>query len=87
MITTNIVQSTVLTYDIQTNVLVLEDQSIWSINVLDISLPEDLRPGDKVDIRYEFDDELGVESIRSIVRTDPGYQDDNVNTTPAVEND
>ena len=63
---TDIVEGTVLAFDRKANVIVLDDNSVWSLKVLETGLPDDLKAGDRIEIRYESNEDDGLETIHSI---------------------
>ncbi|NND90672.1 MAG: hypothetical protein HKN42_07380 [Granulosicoccus sp.] len=67
---TDVVDSTVLAHDRVANVLVLTDKTVWPLELLTDALPEGLQAGDKVEIRYESNEDDGVKTIHSITRID-----------------
>lgn len=67
---TDVIESTVLAHDRVANVLVLKDKTIWPLDMLTQPLPEDVSAGDKVEIRYQSNEDDGIQTIHSIVVLD-----------------
>jgi len=65
---TDIVESTVLAYDRVANIIVLKDKTMWPLDLLTTDLPVDLLAGDKIEIRYQSNEDDGIQTIHSIVR-------------------
>ncbi|WP_146590044.1 hypothetical protein [Puniceibacterium confluentis] len=55
----------VVAFDRKANVLVLEDKTIWSLETL-TTVPEDLKSGDMVEIRYNSNADNGWGRINAI---------------------
>jgi hypothetical protein len=53
------------------NVLVLKDKTVWPLDLLTEPMPENLQAGEKVEIRYQSNEDDGVQTIYSIVRVSP----------------
>ena len=62
------VDGTVLAHDRVANVIVLTDKSVWSLATLEAGPPEDLMAGDRIEIRYESNEDDGVRVIHSVRR-------------------
>ncbi len=62
---TDVAQGTVLAYDRKARLLVFEDKTTWSLDTMTSSLPFGLDAGDRVEIRYESDED-GVVIIKEI---------------------
>ena len=65
---TDVIESIVLAHDRVANVIVLKDKTVWPLDLLTQPLPDDLRAGDKVEIRYESNEDDGIQTIHSILR-------------------
>ena len=68
---TDIIEATVLAHDRQANVIILKDNTVWPLELLTECLPDNIRAGDAVQIRYEFNEDDGLQSIHSIIRIEP----------------
>ena len=68
---TDIVESTVLAHDRKANVIVLKDKTVWDLDLLAQPLANDFQAGDKVEIRYESNEDDGVVVLHSIVLIQP----------------
>ena len=62
----DIVESAVLAYDRKANIIVLRDKTVWDLDLLAEPLTEDFSAGDKIEIRYESNEDDGVQVIHSI---------------------
>lgn len=56
---------TILALDRKAGMLVLSDRTAWSLEAMKSTLPAELKAGDRIEIRYESDEE-GVGEIKSI---------------------
>ena len=61
----DITYGTILAFDRQARTLVLVDRTAWSMSELQSPLPNGLKAGDRVEIRYQADED-GISSIDSI---------------------
>lgn len=68
---TDVIESTVLAYDRQANVIILKDNTVWPLDLLTERLPEDIHAGDAVRIRTESNEDDGLQTIHSINRIEP----------------
>lgn len=62
----DVVEGTVLAFDRKANVIVLKDKTVWSLAVLEGALPEKLKAGDRIEIRYDSNEDDGLKAIYSI---------------------
>lgn len=62
----DILQSTVLAYDRKANVIVFTDRSVFHLDKLEGSPPENLKAGDRVELTYDSSEEEGVTAIFSV---------------------
>ena len=62
------IEGTLLAYDRVANVLVLSDKSVWTLENLEQPLPENLVAGERVEIRYESNEDDGLAVIHSVER-------------------
>jgi len=63
-------QGTILALDRMARLLVLEDRTVWSLELMSSQLSAELKAGDRIEITYESDEE-GVGDIKSIVMLPP----------------
>jgi len=63
----DVTQGTVLALDRKARVLVLQDRTVWALELMKSELTADLKAGDRIEISYESDEE-GVSAIASIVK-------------------
>ena len=56
---------TILALDRKAGLLVMTDRSVWSLEALKSPLPQELKAGDRVEIRYQSDEE-GIGDIEQI---------------------
>ena len=63
------VTGTILAYDRVAGVIVLDDKTIWSLELMD-TVPVGLMAGDTVDIAFETAGEDGMTKIDSITKKD-----------------
>ena len=61
----DVTNGTILALDRKARSLVLTDRTVWTLDTMEASLPADLKAGDRVEIKYESDEE-GVSAIRSV---------------------
>ena len=61
----DITEGTLLALDRKAGMLVLSDRTVWSLEDMKSPLPAELKAGDRVEIRYESDEE-GIGEIKSI---------------------
>ena len=61
----DITEGTLLALDRKAGMLVLSDRTVWSLEEMKSPLPAELKAGDRVEIRYESDEE-GIGEIKSI---------------------
>ncbi len=61
----DITDGTILALDREAKVLILTDRTTWSLENLKSSLPADLKAGDRIEIKYESDED-GVSAINDI---------------------
>lgn len=66
----DITQGTILALDRKARLLVLQDRTVWSLELMKSEVDAGLKAGDRVEIRYQADEE-GVSSIRSIALLPP----------------
>lgn len=62
----DISQGTVLAYDRKANILVLTDRSVFPLEKLEGSVPSGLKSGDRVEIKYDSNEDDGITKISSI---------------------
>ena len=62
----DIAQGTIVALDRVARLLVLEDRSVWSLELMDSEVSADLKAGDRIEIIYEADEE-GVSKIKSVI--------------------
>lgn len=67
----DIAVGTLLALDRKAKMLVLSDRSAWTLEEMKSPLPAELKAGDRVEIRYESDEE-GIGEIKSIRLLPPG---------------
>lgn len=65
----DLVEGVVLAFDRVANVVVLTDKSVWSLETLVQPAPADLQAGDRIEIRYESNEDDGIKVIHSIAKT------------------
>lgn len=63
------VTGTVIAYDRVAHVIVLDDNSVWTVPA-DFAVPEDLIAGDKIIIDYQSNGDNGVGKYLTITRAD-----------------
>jgi len=61
----DITHGTILALDRKAGIMVMTDRSVWSLDAIKAPLSAELKNGDRVEIRYESDEE-GVGEINSI---------------------
>lgn len=61
----DVTDGTILALDRKARALVLSDRSVWELEALESSLPDNLKAGDRIEISYESDED-GVSAIRYI---------------------
>lgn len=61
---------TVLAYDRLANVIVLRDRTVWQLAAT-LTVPEDLKAGDRIRIQSAPQGEDGVDKITALTRLDP----------------
>ena len=61
----DVTNGTVLALDRKARTLVLTDRTLWALDTMEASLPADLKAGDRIEIKYDSDEE-GVSAIRNI---------------------
>ena len=61
----DVTNGTVLALDRKARTLVLTDRTLWALDTMEASLPADLKAGDRIQIKYDADEE-GVSAIRNI---------------------
>jgi len=66
----DVTQGTILALDRKAHRLVLKDRTVWSLELMKSPIGADLKAGDRIEIRYEADEE-GVREIRSILMLPP----------------
>jgi len=66
----DVTQGTILALDRKARLLVLADRTAWSLELMKTDVDARLKAGDRVEIRYQADEE-GVGEIRSIVVLPP----------------
>jgi hypothetical protein len=59
--------ATVLAYDRVDQIIVLEDKSVFNVPNTEV-IPEGLKAGDTITIKYDGDGENGIKSIDSITK-------------------
>ncbi len=62
----DILQGTILAFDRKANVLVFNDRSVFPLEKLQGSAPPDLKAGDRVEIKYDSNEDDGITAIFSI---------------------
>ena len=62
----DIVDGTVLAYDRQAKILVFTDKRVWSLETLEAPAPESLKAGDRVEVRFESNEDDGITLIHSL---------------------
>jgi len=66
----DVTQGTILALDRKARMLVLEDRTVWSLELMKSEIDSGLKAGDRIEIHYRADEE-GVDEIRSIVMLPP----------------
>lgn len=66
----DVTQGTILALDRKARLLVLEDRTAWSLELMKSDIAADLKAGDRVEIVYESDEE-GIGEIKSIKPISP----------------
>lgn len=66
----DVTHGTILGLDRMARLLVLEDRTVWSLELMSSDLSASLKAGDRIEITYESDEE-GVGEIKSIVMLPP----------------
>lgn len=61
----DVTDGTVLALDRKARTLILTDRTVWALDTMEASLPADLKAGDRVEIKYDSDEE-GVAAIHGI---------------------
>ncbi len=61
----DVTEVTLLAYDRKANLLIMKDRTLWQLADLKTPLPDGLASGDRLEIRYESDED-GVSSILGI---------------------
>lgn len=64
----DIAEGTILAFDRKANVLVFTDKSIWPLEKLQGSMPDDLQAGDRIEVRFDSNEDDGVTAIHLIKR-------------------
>ena len=64
----DLIDGTVLAHDRVANIIVLSDKSVWPLDSLQTSLPEDLVAGERIEISYESNEDDEVNLIHSVQR-------------------
>ena len=59
-------EGTVLAFDRQAKILVLKDKTTFPLATLSSELPDGLKAGDRVEIKYDLNEDDGVTEIHSI---------------------
>ena len=62
----DISEGTVLAYDRKANILVLTDRSVFPLEKLEGTAPAGLKSGDRVEIKYDSNEDDGITQIFSI---------------------
>ncbi|MDH3217759.1 MAG: hypothetical protein OEN01_16040 [Candidatus Krumholzibacteria bacterium] len=62
----DITEGTVLAFDRKANILVFTDKTVWPLEKLKVPLAEDLKAGDRIEVRYDSNEDDGVTAIFSI---------------------
>ena len=66
VIAQDISEGTVLAYDRKANILVLTDRSVFPLDKLVGTMPPDLKSGDRVELKYDSNEDDGITKIHSI---------------------
>ena len=66
----DVTQGNILALDRKARLLVLQDRTVWSLELMKSEVDAKLKSGDRVEISYESDEE-GVGEIKSIVMLPP----------------
>jgi len=66
----DITQGTIVALDRVARLLVLEDRSVWSLELMKSAVSADLKAGDRVEIIYQSDED-GVNEINSVIMLPP----------------
>jgi hypothetical protein len=66
----DVTHGTILALDRKARLLVLEDRTVWSLELMKSEVDAGLKAGDRIEIRYQADEE-GVAEIRNIVMLPP----------------
>lgn len=61
----DVTAGTILVFDRKARILILTDRTVWALEALKSESPVGLKAGDRVEIKYESDEE-GVSAINSI---------------------
>jgi len=61
----DVTEGTLLAYDRKANILIMKDRTLWPLAELKSPLPAGLASGDRIEIRYESDED-GLSSILGI---------------------
>lgn len=62
----DIAEGTVLAFDRKARVLVFKDKSVWPLELAVSDLPDGLKAGDRVEIRYDSNEDDGITVIHSV---------------------
>ena len=66
----DVTQGTILALDRKARLMVLEDRTVWSLELMNSAVDTAIEAGDRVEISYESDEE-GVGEISNIVKLAP----------------
>jgi len=61
----DVTQGTILALDRKARVLILQDRTVWALELMKSEIAAHLKAGDRIEISYESDEE-GISAIRSI---------------------